>query len=115
MQARRARKAEHRRLGAHSQQFCFSGSSHRSFGDFIGHVYLQAVMFGQRVIQGPLGIEFVQQVRTQPCWQVGGFHTKRREVGDAHASQKEHFFRRAQVQRFRHVAIRVKALEGQHL
>jgi len=100
---------------ANAKEASFLGRSDRSFGNFIGKVNPEAVVFEERLVEGLAWVKGLLQVRAQANRDMRAFDTERDGVRETHAAEQKNRLAGNNVKRFSDLRIRLSATESEHL
>ena len=114
MQVSSARETEDWSFSANAKEAGFLGRSERGFGNFIGKVNPDAVMFEERLVEGLAWVKGLLQVRAQANRDMSAFYTERDGVREAHAAEKKNRLAGSNVKRLGDLGIRLNATESEY-
>jgi hypothetical protein len=113
VQVSSAGEPKDRSFFANAKEAGFLGRSERGFGNFIGKVNPDAVVFEQRLVEGLQRVKGLLQVRAQANRDMSAFDTERGGVRETHAAKKKNRLAGSNVKRFSNLRIRFNATESE--
>jgi hypothetical protein len=107
-------KPEDRSFLTDAKEAGFLGRSERGFGNFIGKVNLDAVVFEKRLVERLDRVKGFLQVRAHANRDMSAFDTERDGVRQTHTAQKKKRLAGSNVKRLGDLRIRLNATESEN-